>query len=229
MKIVIEEGNKPAVPALLSKEAIKKDQDKIRVNLLSLDKAIHENAVQCLMHAEKHGDTSLMRRLLIEVVDAKSGYRRQGLINWMRKFSPMELKGDTINLSGVTPNGEKRPFKIEEANSTPFTTDRDNAEKVARPVFQDTLLSPINRAVKQIMDAMENTINGKPIDASKPFFEGLHGDKVVEFAKFVQNKAAELPKDSTLEVHRAKLRIAEDSNFVKANEGDAVAKMAANG
>jgi hypothetical protein len=77
---------------LLEKGAIKSDQDGIRVSLKDLDKRIHMNAVQCLLHAEKHGDTSLMRRLLVDIIDAKSGYRRQGIIAWMKEFSPTEYR-----------------------------------------------------------------------------------------------------------------------------------------
>lgn len=208
---------------LLSVSDIKSDQDGIRKNLLNLDASIHANAVQCLIHAEVHGDTSLMRRLLVDVIDAKTGYRRQGLINWMRKFSPMELKGDTINLSGTDGKGNKRPFLVEDANKTPFWTDRDNAEKVVKPVFQDTLLSPIMRAYKDIMAAAENTVNGKPVDASKPYYEGTHPEAVIDFAKAVKALADKLPADNTKEVVATKKRIAEDMLFVKAHEPEAKA------
>lgn len=206
---------------VLSVQDIKDDQDVIRKNLLNLDQSIHANAVQCMIHAETHGDTSLMRRLLVDIIDAKTGYRRQGLINWMRKFSPMELKQDTINLSGTDGKGNKRPFLIEEANKTPFWTDRDNAEKVVKPVFQDTLLSPIMRAYKDIMAAAENTVKGKPVDPSKPFYDGVQPDAVVDFAKAVKALADKLPADSTREIRQTQKRIAEDTLFVQANLADA--------
>lgn len=186
-----------------TKENIKKGQDAIRVTVLQLDLAIHNNALQCMMHAEKHGDTSLMRRLLVEIIDAKTGYRRQGLINWMRKFSPMELSVDNINLSGTLENGARRPFRIEEAHNTPFWTDSANAERVAKPVYQDTLLSGVNRAVKAIIDAIDNTIDGKPIDTGKPYFDGIHGSKVVDFARRVREMAEEIPQDATMIVRKA--------------------------
>lgn len=217
MKKAIVEGAAVVALALLSKDEIKAGQDIIRTNLTSMDKLVHDNAVQCLMHAEKHGDTSLMRRLLVETLGGKNGYRTRGLINWMRKFSPMELKGDTVNLSGVK-DGQKRPFKIVEANAMPFWLDSDNDERVSKPVFQETLLSPISRVVKTITDAMENTVNGKPVDAAKPFFDGLHGDNLIDFATKVKELVDALPKDNTLEVRRAETRIKEDQDFVKANK-----------
>ncbi len=253
-QVAIEGGlNVTVTLALLSKEEIKAGQDTIKANLTSLDKAIHDNAVQCLMHAEKHGDTSLMRRLLIDILDGKNtGYRVQGLINWMRKFSPMELKGKDINLSGLMtaagieglakqfPDadraifgevGAKRPFLIEQANATFFWSDKDNDEKVAKPIYQETVLSPIHRAIKQIEDAAKNTANGKPIDATKPFYDGVQVDNVVSIVEAIKAKLAEMPKDSTLEVRRAQSRMREDAGIITANGGElpAVEPMVANG
>lgn len=173
------------LPGLLDKAVIKKDQDGIRRSLVKLDAAIHSNAVQCLMHAEKHGDTSLMRRLLVDIIDAKSGYRRQGIIAWMREFSPMELKGDIISLSGLL-NGERRPFRCDEANKTPFTALASAREMVPlRPVFRDNLTSKISRALAEYKNAVENTLvePGKPAvpkDPKKPFYNGVHLDKMDE-------------------------------------------------
>lgn len=177
---------KSVLPELLEKTVIKKDQDGIRVSLIKLDAKIHANAVQCMMHAEKHGDTSLMRRLLVDIVDAKSGYRRQGLIAWMRQFSPMELKGDNITLSG-TINGERRPFKCSEANVTPFTSLASAREQLAvRPIFRDNLTSKVSRAISEYRAAIENTIMEpgqppKPKDIKKPFYDGIHLDKMEAF------------------------------------------------
>lgn len=215
MSEVAIEGQKPTVqqmvatayvlPDLMEKDAIKKGQDGIRKSLIKLDMAIHENAVQCLMHAEKHGDTSLFRRLLVEIVDAKSGYRRQGLIAWMRSYSPMELKGDTINLSGTFPNGEKRPFRIEEADKNPFRADEKLKEGEIKPLFRETLLSKVNLAIKEGRAALANTVNGKPVDASKPFYDGNHLDKVAETLDLIETNVISLSafQDKTRDVRVA--------------------------
>lgn len=208
---VAVEMNRQALPALLEKTVIKKDQDGIRASLIKLDAKIHANAVQCLMHAEKHGDTSLMRRLLVDIVDAKSGYRRQGLIAWMRQFSPMELKGDNITLSG-TINGERRPFKVDEANVTPFTSLASAREMLAvRPVFRDNLTSKVERAIKEYRAAVANTIiePGKPPapkDIKLPFYDGIHLDKMEEFFDKLDNQLGEVMSwnDSTKDVRVAR-------------------------
>lgn len=208
-----------AALVLKSKDAIKADQDIIRGSLLSLDRSIHDNAVQCLMHAEKHGDTSLMRRLLIDVVDAKTGYRRQGLINWMRKFSPMELKGDVINLTGTDGKGNKRTFQVELANKTPFWTDKDNNELVAKPVYKDTALGKVDAMVREITNAAENTLNGKPINKDKPFYDGLNMDVIVDFAQKVKAMRDALPPDETRAVRLAQKEQARLGEFIEGNKG----------
>jgi len=194
---------------VLEKAAIKADQDVIRSTLTKVDRQIHDNAVQCLIHAEKHGDTSLMVRLLVDSIGDNSGYRQKGLINWMRKHSPMELKGTTINLSGIDKNGVRRPFLIEEANANPFWTDKDNAERVAKPVYRETLMSKIDSAMKEFFAAIENTANGAPINPDKAFYDGIHTDRVVSFFEAVQNMRAELPADDTYQVRKLRKQAAE--------------------
>lgn len=201
------EAAKTAI-VLLAKDAIKAGQDVIRKNLVDLDKLVHENAVQCMLHAETHGDTSLMRRLLVEVIDTKTGYRRQGLINWMRKFSPMELSGDNINLTGKDELGNKRPFRVEEANATPFWSDKDNDEKVAKPVYQQTLMSGITRAIKDFRNAAANTNeDGTPIDVSKPFYDGKDIQAVSKAFDAMEAQLNELPSDNTREVRQAQQKL----------------------
>lgn len=185
------------------KAAIKTDQDGIKLDLSKLDVRIQNNHMQCLMHASLHGDTSLERRLLIDIIDEKSGYRRKGLIAHMRLFTPMELSGEVINLSGVVTTswvaqiiklapegfqppalGEKRPFLLELALQHPFTSLDVAREMVPyKPVFKDTILSRIEAAQRAYKAAIANTVivagePPKPIDPSKAFYDGIHLDKM---------------------------------------------------
>lgn len=213
---------------LLTVAEIKTAQDGIKSSLTKLDSAVHANFVQCLMHAEQHGDTSLMRRLLVDTIDAKSGYRRQGLINAMRKFSPMELTRDTINLSGILDDagakalvkqfpedltlddleiGERRPFLVALADRTPFWTDQDNAERIVKPVWRDNVISKINAGSKEFRAAWANTQDGKAVDESKPFFDGPNGEQVLAFFDEVDGKVAQLPKDNTRAVRTAQMAL----------------------
>jgi len=210
-KKAVDHDNVVPVLVLLSSEVIKKDQDSIRVSLTKLDTAIHANAVQCLLHAEKHGDTSLMRRLLVDIVDAKSGYRRQGLIAWMRAFSPMELHGDNIKLTG-TIDGVPIPFNVDKANMTPFTDLASAKELVPmKPVFRDNLTSQLERSLKAYRTSIENTKidNGKvigPVDAKKAFYDGIHLDKMDAAFDKIAQIIAEMNsfKDDTKDVRAAR-------------------------
>jgi len=217
------------------KTAIKLDQDGIKSDLSKLDLRIQMNHMQCLYHAMLHGDTSLERRLLIDIIDEKSGYRRKGLIAHMRLFTPMELKGDIINLSGTVtaawqvqiaklaegielpPVGEKRPFLLELALAHPFTSLDAAREMVPfKPIFKDTIIGRIESAQKAYKAAIANTLivageKPKPIDPSKPFYDGIHLDKMdAAFDKIEQIMAdVESWKDSTKVVREAHAKAAE--------------------
>ena len=231
------ENAAPVALVLMPKDEQKSRQDALRKTILSTDSEVHLLAVQAMLHASIHRDTSLMVRLLVNIIDAKTGYRRQGLINWVRKFSPMELKGETINLSGsMTAEGKRamikqfpeidqnllvvgaeRPFLVDLANATPFWTDSDNAERVARPVFKDTLMAKIDSAYKEFNAAIENTANGKPVDPSKPFYDGIHSDKIADFFTTVKALRDALPKDETLTVRKAQAEQRKLGDFITAN------------
>lgn len=217
---------------LLGKDVIKSNQDMIRVSLTKLDAWIHANAVQCLMHAEKHGDTSLFRRLLVDIVDKDSGYRRQGLIAWMRRFSPMELHGDVIKLTG-TINGEPIPFDVEAANLTPFRKVDEFAEKLAwKPVFKGSLVQTIERALKKYKASVENTqiLDGKvvgPIDPSKEYYSGINLDKMDTIFDELSATAAKFEtfSDDTAEVEAARKAKAEAESYLSSKEKEVEAQV----
>lgn len=236
--------------AIWEKQAIKDDQDGIKTVLGGLDLRVHANAIQCMIHAEIHGDTSLMRRLLVDTISEVTGYRRAGLINWMKKFTPMELKGkDNLDLSGTVtddfvkslmkqfPNlklaklneGDKRPWLIEQANATPFWTDKDNAERVARPVFRDTILGKFDQGIREFEAAVNNTtvVSGKaaPIDATKPYYDGVQMDKAMEFFQSIKVNVTSFRttiKDDTREVRTAQATLRKALNGVSPEQAKAM-------
>jgi hypothetical protein len=221
---------------LLDKDEQIANQDAVRTHLLSADTMVHSAGVQALFHASIHGNTGLMRRLLIDVISDTMGYRRQGLISWMRKHSPMELVGKEIKLTGMIeseaqrklmlemfPNedpalfvvGERRPFLVDAANAQFFGKDKANAEQV-KPVFQATLLSPVFAVQKKFNSAIENTVNGKPVDTSKPYYAGKYGDQVAKAMEDIKAILDTLPADVTKDVIEAQARIKTDTEFLAA-------------
>lgn len=196
------------LPELLSSDEIKQDQDGIRKDLTGLDQRVHLNAIQCLMHCEKHRDTSLMVRLLMEIIDGDTtGYRRQGLIAWMKYYTPMRLKGKTIDMSGkkVVNNKEvEHPFDVETAARTPFWKLTREAPAELRPMYQQGIMSAVDRAVKQFEDAVANTgENGQPIDKTKPFYKGKNKESLTLFAQEVKKLKAVIPSDPTKDIDEA--------------------------
>jgi hypothetical protein len=174
---------------LWDKEVIKSDQNVIKANLSDIDRRIHNNLIQCYLHTQKHGDTSLTRRLLVEVLQAADklpahGYRVKGIIFHMREYTPMELVKDVIKLSG-TLDGQPRPWRIEEAMANPFWTLAKAAEQVdaLKPVFKGGIVAKLEAARREYTRAIDNTkiVDGKvvgPIVPGKPFYDGIHLDKM---------------------------------------------------
>lgn len=209
------------LPELLSADEIKLDQDGIGKDLRSLDARIHANAVQCLMHCEKHRDTSLMVRLLTEIIDGDTtGYRRQGIIAWMKYYSPMRLKGKTIDMSGrkvIEGKSVEHPFDVEMALKTPFWKLTREAPAELRPMYQQGVMSAVDRAIKQFEDAVANTgPDGNPIDKTKPFYRGKNKESLVLFSQEVKKLKAVIPSDSTKDVDDAMRKQAEAANVEQA-------------
>lgn len=215
---------------LLSSAQVKENLNGIRATLVKLDQDIHAAAVQCLAHCAVHGDTSLMTLLITDIVGKDSGYRREGMIKWMRRHSPMELNGTTINLSGLITTeaqrtamiaafpdtdpklfvvGERRPFLVDEANAAPFRS-QEYAKEQVKPLFQNKIADPINAAIKRFTAAVENTANGQPIDASKPYYDGVDMDKVASVLDTIKTQMANLPVDLTAVRRERQARLAQD-------------------
>ncbi len=212
--VVVAAPQMTALPGRWERDAIKSDQDGIRGDLTSLFGRIHMNAYQCLAHCAEHGDTSLLVRLLTDVVGPDSGYRRAGIIAWLRKYSPCELKGKTINLSGLNPDGTKRAFDLVGAWTNHFTTLKEAAEGY-RPVYRDVLVSRLEAAIKAFNDSVKNTliVDGKPqpIDKSKPFYDGVNMDKMIDTFGKIETNVIELStwQDKTKERREAEKTLRE--------------------
>lgn len=107
-----------------------------------LDADIHLCAVSCLYHAQEHGDTTLMTRL----VDAmpKSG-RRKALIHWAVEHGKLAYseKEQTFKLD----KGKSKSWKLAAAESTPFW--EFTVEKAPQDVTLEGLIKMVhNKIVK---------------------------------------------------------------------------------
>jgi hypothetical protein len=169
---------------LLPVKAIKAHQATIKVRMMTLDADVHSNAIQCYLHAKEYGDTTPLQHLIIDCLGLKgSGYRVRALIAHMQRFTPCALYKDVIRLTGNV-NGVPIPWDIETAALTPFWTIPDFDEVLAfKPVYKDGVIAKIAKASKEYRDSVGNAkiVDGKvvgPIDPTKPFYDGIHLDKM---------------------------------------------------
>jgi hypothetical protein len=92
----------------------------------ALDGNIHQAAVSCLDHAEKHGDVTLASRL-VEAMPRSS--RKAALIHWFEQFGPLVFDKEKTAFH-ISRKKEKAPYRVSEAVETPFydyTTERNPA------------------------------------------------------------------------------------------------------
>jgi hypothetical protein len=112
-----------------------------------LSELIHSAAVQCLMHAEKHGDVSSAKRLH-QVCD-ESLVESRSLLIWFARFSPIFL-GDSGELKLCPKTHENyREFNVDAAKDHPL------AETGWPMVFKRLAPAEIQRAIASPRDPMK--------------------------------------------------------------------------
>ena len=105
------------------------------------DALIHEAAVQCIAHAEKHGDVTLLDRL---VTGVGKSVRVQGLKVWAQEFTPIRWNGDgKVGLLKKGQNGFK-PFDVPKAMETPFWALSAADERTAKPLTIEAMLKVVH-------------------------------------------------------------------------------------
>lgn len=129
---------------------------------------IHGVAVECLQHAEQHGDPRKLDRL---VKGLHASCRPVALMEWAKKFSPVTWNGDGD--VGIIKADAKtyKPFDIEGANAEPYWTP---AEVIAKPLTLE--------ALKKMIATMES----KVAKAEKGETEIAEGENVIDMRAFVE-------------------------------------------
>ena len=121
---------------------------------------IHNIALECLQHAEAHGDCTLFQRLYNEL---PNGQRREALVEWAHSFSPVRLrqKGEVCKLA--KPDAKDYvPFDLEQAAENPYWTQDertmfklDNATLDPRAIA----IAGFKQKLKKIDQAIEKDAN----------------------------------------------------------------------
>lgn len=103
---------------------------------------LHADMVQCMMHAEKHGDITLATYLMQSVKDNCKGVVVAGIAQWFSKFSPIRLTSkEGIVSAELLKEGDKgyKPFNSGEAETTPALESREVTDRANRPIVKPTI------------------------------------------------------------------------------------------
>lgn len=103
---------------------------------------LHSDMVQCMLHAEKHGDITLAQYLMQSVRDNCKGVVVAGIEQWFTKFSPIKLTSkDGIVSAELLKEGDKgyKAFNSAEAETTVALESREVTDRANRPIVKPTI------------------------------------------------------------------------------------------
>lgn len=151
-------------------------------NGAKLQTLVHDTAIQCLLHAETHGDARPMNALRKAMPPAM---RIKGFEEWVKMFSPIRWNAEgSVSLAKPDAKGYM-PFNIEAANDTPFWEATEEKVKVT-DLSIETVLAMLKRTLKQAQaaDADGNITNKEGVVTKR-----IVGN-VAEFKDWLAKKAA---------------------------------------
>lgn len=124
----------------------------IKQSSAALANEIHDTAVQCLMHAEKHGDPRPMDNLA-RALGVK--HRAESLKTWAMKFSPIRWNGD--GKVGILPERAKAytPYAIDDADAEPYWDTQQEA-KAKAPLTLEALQKIVDGMAKKVQKAAQS-------------------------------------------------------------------------
>lgn len=129
---------------LLSKDEITASIDTHAASAKAGVEGFHADGIQCLLHFQKHGDTSLMLHL-IDKMKGIPGVVWQGQVQWFRKYSPVnfemkEVKDAETGETSVVISANKistddpnyKPFNLSGADEAPALKTREVRSRTDR-------------------------------------------------------------------------------------------------
>ena len=140
----VKANNNPAtssakiLPAGTVRKSIDSNTKMIAVGLAGL----HSDMVQCMLHAEKHGDITLAQYLMQSVKDNCKGVVVAGIAQWFAKFSPIKLTSkEGVVSAELLHEGDKgyKPFNSGEAETTVALESKEVADRANRPIVKPTI------------------------------------------------------------------------------------------
>ena len=140
----------------------------ITTNGDKLNVYIHETAMLISAHAKEHGDCSLANEF---VMSLPASMRREMLILWFGKFTPIVVKNDDKWVPKMHKEGTKLfvPFDLEAGNETPFYKLAEENKEQA-PMDAEKLLKMIEQLAKRAVKSVEE---GKAKPEDVPYIEAI--------------------------------------------------------
>lgn len=143
-----------------------------------LNKYIHETAMMIAEHAKEHKDCSTAQQLVMAM---PASMRREMLILWFSKFTPIVVKNDDKWAAQMHKPGTKLyvEFDLEAGNETPFYKLAEENKERAPASIED----------------LEKWLKSLPNKVEKDIEKGKVSDEAVEFAQAVARALASIKVD----------------------------------
>lgn len=146
---------------ILSGESVSKSIASIKARSTKLTADIHNTGIQCLLHAQAHGDITLVDRLskALAAANAPEAFKA-----WVKEYSPITWNGDgEVKLIPST-NKMFKPFDVDGANANPYWS---KIEVKKTPLTYAALLKLLQGLEKKVTKAQEdgNIAEGEDVTA----------------------------------------------------------------
>lgn len=128
--------------------------ERITTSYQKANQYVHETAMMILEHANEHKDCSTAQGLVMAL---PASMRREMLILWFAKFSPIVVKNSEDWASRMHKEGTKLfvPFNLEEAAATPFYVLAEQNKE--RPPFDvEALLKMVENGPKRLKKLLDD-------------------------------------------------------------------------
>ena len=200
------------MPKLLAAVQINQQIKTLAKDMSSIDVRVHALAVQCIMHAQEHGDVTLMQRLYQSLpnpgnkakgVKGTGGYLVQGLTTWLRMYTPIRASAPDWKLKDKRTDAD---WKIQEAIEHPFWTlaEVSDAANKAAKWTEATLI----QRIKSLMTQLEDRVSKGEFEGDPEHAKALMSNVIQAADKFEAASKVKEPKAVTVRAKKPKEAVA---------------------
>lgn len=162
---------------------------KITSDYGTINKYVHETAMMIAEHAEKHGDCSTAQGLVMAL---PASIRREMLILWFAKFTPIVVKNDDAWAAKMHPKDSKlfTAFDLKAGDAKPFY-ELAKAHKERPPLDYAALVNMPGKWAKQLETKLENgEVEPSEVETTKALIVALKAIRVSHINPVPANEEA---------------------------------------